>query len=493
MYKNATICAKTNHGMTEAVPIKKGVLQGNILSPTLFNIFINDITETLHHDDSPYVNQASNTKTSCLLYADDIVLLSTTKIGLQNQLDRLHEYCSSWGLSVNKTKTKIVIFTKHDPQIELFFKCGENYIEIVNDYKYLGIIFHKTGKFTHAEEHLAKQGIKAMHALRRNVQGKEMQIDIMTRLFDTLVSPVISYGAEVWLPYNRQMTKEHTLSDTFQTYLSPECPTENVHIKFCRSLLGMHKQTMKVPILAELGRFPTSLQMIGQVISFWAHITEAQENSLLKQAYKDMLTWESHKKKWIKFVENILTKMGFGHVWCNQGTLNSNCLKYSISNKLQEKYTEFWRDKKRTLSRLSFYNKITNDYKLQTYLIKCKNKKHRLSMSRLRLSAHELAIEKGRYHNIAAKDRLCKSCATQEDEIHFLDHCSIYDGLRSSFLDTVKKNTNPNSSNLETICCEPYKNPSSILPLDNGQAELAEYVFKCFESRRGYVHKQTQS
>ena len=52
----------------------------------------------------------------CLLYADDIVILSQTKTGLQNKSDRLHDYCSACGLHINRDKTKVIIFTRTDPQ-----------------------------------------------------------------------------------------------------------------------------------------------------------------------------------------------------------------------------------------------------------------------------------------------------------------------------------------------------------------------------------------
>ena len=403
-------------------------------------------------------------------------------------MDRLHEYCLLWGLSINVNKTKIIIFTKNDPIVPLFFMCGDHFIEIVDEYKYLGIIFHKTGKFQLAEEHLAKQGNKAMHALRRNVHGREIKLDVMTQLFDSLVSPIITYGAEVWFPHNHQMRNDTTLSDQFTDYLSPNCPAENVHTKFCRSLLGVHKKAIKTPVLAELGRYPISLQMICQIISFWIHITEAKEDSLLKQAYEDMLMCDSHKRTWVNFVKSTLINIGFGHVWYNQCTLSSTRLKYSVSCKLKEKYIDLWQDTKNKFSRLSFYNKITNSYSLQPYLIKCKNPKHRVALCRLRLSAHDLEIERGRYHNIAANDRLCKSCTVREDEIHFLDHCSIYSGLRSNFLASVNKRINANAPDSRTGTQAPYKNPSSLLHLDSGQAELAKYIFECFESRKRHVH-----
>lgn len=47
-----------------------------------------------------------------LLFADDMVVLADTAEDLQNSLDRLYDYCNTWGLSVNTDKSKIVVFRK---------------------------------------------------------------------------------------------------------------------------------------------------------------------------------------------------------------------------------------------------------------------------------------------------------------------------------------------------------------------------------------------
>jgi hypothetical protein len=54
----------------------------------------------------------NNIKVSCLMYADDIVLISESAKGLQNCLNKLSNYCDIWNLSVNIDKSKVIIFNK---------------------------------------------------------------------------------------------------------------------------------------------------------------------------------------------------------------------------------------------------------------------------------------------------------------------------------------------------------------------------------------------
>ena len=121
MYRNSFVCIKTTDGFSRKIPVPKGVHQGNVLSPTLFDIFIS-ITTAITGNHSLSINN-NTVQIPCLLYADDIVILSQTKTCLQNKLDLLHDYCSSCGLQINRDKT-FIIFTRTDPTLNYFSSVG---------------------------------------------------------------------------------------------------------------------------------------------------------------------------------------------------------------------------------------------------------------------------------------------------------------------------------------------------------------------------------
>ena len=84
-----------------------GVKQGDSLTPTLFNIFVDDIKSSL----------IDNTKTkpvslgvhtfNHLLYADNLVILSESPTGLQHCINALDNYCEKWRLNINIKKKKL--------------------------------------------------------------------------------------------------------------------------------------------------------------------------------------------------------------------------------------------------------------------------------------------------------------------------------------------------------------------------------------------------
>lgn len=82
-----------------------------------------------------------------MLYADDTVLMSETEDDLQCQLHCFQMYCEKWKLQVNVEKTKIIIFGKGRQISNVSFLFNGNEIEIVKEFKYLGVIFSRTGSF----------------------------------------------------------------------------------------------------------------------------------------------------------------------------------------------------------------------------------------------------------------------------------------------------------------------------------------------------------
>ena len=104
MYDQTKIMLKLNGKITMPIQTSKGVRQGCILSPRLFNLFINDIP--LIFDQLCHPVQLGNMRIQCLMYADDIVLLSESKEGLQRCLAKLETYTEKWKMKLNHKKTK---------------------------------------------------------------------------------------------------------------------------------------------------------------------------------------------------------------------------------------------------------------------------------------------------------------------------------------------------------------------------------------------------
>ena len=167
MYSDIKSCVSFNGERSTFFSCNCGVRQGENLSPILFSLYLNDLEKYLEEKGSRGI-EFSNIgngvevffKIFILLYADDTALLSDDPTDFQHCLDSFMLYCQQWKLNVNVDKTKIMIFgAKRRNKFQ--FNLNNRKVDIVTDYKYLGIIFSTSGTFVKAKKHLAEQARKA--------------------------------------------------------------------------------------------------------------------------------------------------------------------------------------------------------------------------------------------------------------------------------------------------------------------------------------------
>ena len=121
--------------------------QGCNLSPTLFSVFANDLVQEVNDLDLGI--SMGDARISLLMYADDIVLVADSELKLQTMLNTLHDWCKRWRVLINSDKSKCMHFSKgRSRRSEFEFKVGNNVLETVESYKYLGVIFNEKNNFT---------------------------------------------------------------------------------------------------------------------------------------------------------------------------------------------------------------------------------------------------------------------------------------------------------------------------------------------------------
>ncbi len=178
MYDNATSKLKFQNGLTEEFESKCGVKQGDVLSPLLFNLYINDLVKELNLNDVDPIT-IGETSINSLLFADDIVLLSNSEKGLQNSLNTLQEYCiNSWKLQINSVKSKVIVFNSNGKSHINFFKYGNSILQTVTSYCYLGITIKYTGNFkVLTGPLLMEKGRKALFKIKKNLLDLTIHAD----------------------------------------------------------------------------------------------------------------------------------------------------------------------------------------------------------------------------------------------------------------------------------------------------------------------------
>ena len=126
----------------------------NNLSPILFSLLLNDLSEFIAHACNGLVDVSEMSslllgnddidvffKLYLLLYADDTVILAESKDELQAALNAMYLCCKSWDLEVNPSKTKITIFCNRKFQHIYVFSYNNQVLNIDENFVYLGIMF----------------------------------------------------------------------------------------------------------------------------------------------------------------------------------------------------------------------------------------------------------------------------------------------------------------------------------------------------------------
>ena len=164
-YHNYSSCSiKIAQKQTRSFRYARGVRQGCILSPLLFNIYINDLPFAFENTLSDPLVLPNGAKLNSLLCADDLVILSRSKTGLKNCLDKLSSFCTSWMMKINPKETKIMGFFRNvrEKNADSHFLIDSQIIDVVQEYTYLGSRMSSSGNFTVSREQLKE---KALHAL----------------------------------------------------------------------------------------------------------------------------------------------------------------------------------------------------------------------------------------------------------------------------------------------------------------------------------------
>ena len=195
MYNNIHLSVQSSDGnrISSSFLSLLGIRQGDNLSPTLFNIFVNDIPNIFNH--SCDIAKLGNIPISCMMYADDLILLSETNQGLQESMDKLSQYCTQWGLTVNINKTKCMVAIKSNISLVSKLTYNNEVIEQVSSFKYLGIEFGYNGDDSLSKSDIYKRGLKAYFKLIRTLNPLPKP-SMSLHLFDHLVKPILLYGVK---------------------------------------------------------------------------------------------------------------------------------------------------------------------------------------------------------------------------------------------------------------------------------------------------------
>lgn len=177
--------------------IRRGVRQGDPLSPNMFNCVLEDIIRELNWEECGVI--VNGKRINNLRFADDIILIATSASEIQKMGEDLFRSSRKRGLQPNMIKTK---YMSNNPDSHLIIE-GTN-MEKVEDYTYLGRVISFNKGMDKEISARKEKAWKNYWSLKKIFKG-DMRIQSKTKILERCVMPVLSYGAQTWALTSTQM------------------------------------------------------------------------------------------------------------------------------------------------------------------------------------------------------------------------------------------------------------------------------------------------
>ena len=184
-----------NEELTGWFQIKRGVRQGCVMSPIMYNAYSEYLMrEVLNEEDGFKVN---GKVISSVRHDDDTALIADSEETLQRIVDRLVEKGESYGLKVNSLKTEVMVISREKVNPRVSIKIGNKELKQVENFVYLGSNISSDGRCATEIKRRIGQAKSAFNNMKELLKG-DISLRLRKRLLKCYVWSVLLYGCEAW-------------------------------------------------------------------------------------------------------------------------------------------------------------------------------------------------------------------------------------------------------------------------------------------------------
>lgn len=349
-----------------------GVRQGACTSCPLFTCLVDVVVENVKAvEDDDWLGNLH-----LLLLMDDTVVLSTSRPAMEEKLSRLHDSVTNIGMKINAAKSKILTVCSNDK--EPFF-LGEISIQSTDKYQYLGTPITdatiKEQMLTHLEQK-KPQTLKFAAFLHKNCDAP---FQVKRKVWQAALLSSIFYSSESWLCHDLR-------------------PAEHLYITSLKQMMGVRTTTCTDLVLVEAGE-PDACELIRR----------RQRRFITK-----LMNREDHLNTHVGKVMQMAMQAR-----CPAGIALEKLLQDPEERSLDQRQSAILESDS---SRRMAYRTVNPTLQRAAAYRDGIEERDRVAFTRLRLSSHNLIMERGRWNRVPRDQRLCL-CGELQTEAHVLLSC----------------------------------------------------------------------
>jgi len=410
IYRNDWTEIYLREGMTESIDITSGIRQGCTGSALLFKLVTYEIMQELDEKTVGFCNEKF--KLTSLFYADDGLLIAPTKEDLIKSLEIMQNKSEKYGLCLNKSKSKILIYNVERETQEEEIEG----MQVEDEIKYLGVtITNQRNVFKKHKEGIIFSAQKLSNVTSVVIERSVCRTLIGKTYWKNVAMPAFMHAAGIINFNSSDMEKLQKIENgVWRRILNGRSYTP---ICFLRGEIGA--STMEARLMKNRLKYENYMRLHG--------------GELMREIYEDM---KEKRHSWIRECDKYRTRLNIDH----DRTVTIKPNEY-IDKKCKMFDDRRWKEDVESKSSLVMYRNWKKEIKEE----KCYNGSY---ASRLWLEARSNTLKLGDRKRFTGEETKCSLCGYEEENLkHFLLECPKLSVIRSE----IKELQQPYEECLENV------------------------------------------
>ena len=446
LYQGANRVVSHDGCVTDAFSSDLGLHEGDVISPTLYLYFINDLLSEVWAKHPGITLLGPSDRSSCkavaAMQADDFVAVCSSLEEAQAVAQTVYDYSAKWCFRLNSKKSALMHVSPSGVSnlVESGIVWNGVPVPVVSKYRYLGLLFENNCSWNAHFEEVLKKAEQRKNMFMPLWKNRHVAVEVKRIVLLTCVRPILEYGAEVWAP----------------TTVNQWGKLDRVQTDIIKCAMRITKENpCSRAVLAEWGVKPMHMWLHERALEYYFRVCRMPDCRLPKQVLHAQWFGDNGTVcvlPWQKYVIGLMHKYGIDLEAV--ASLTAEQCKKLIKKRVAAKYADMIVNEMASLSTLKRYV----DFVHPTHVDQLSFKRPRPYlcvgyptmgielMMRVRLGClcvHERTTRYSRSSEAAESDVVtiapCPACGNANESLcHLVFDCPRYAGLRTELFDSLK-------------------------------------------------------